>query len=144
MIFGQGEVHLFRLEEGEDLLQGIVAYCREAGIAQAVVSAIGAVRSPTLGAYDFAQGLYHRFTLEGDWELLALNGNISPAEDVEGPFAHLHILLGGHDGTVRGGHLFSAEVRVAEVVLHVLEGEPLRRERQPNGLLLWPTRGGEG
>ncbi len=142
MIFRQGEVHLFRLEEGEDLLQGIVAYCREAGIEQAVVSAIGAVRHPTIGAYDFAQAVYHRLTLEGDWELLALNGNVSSAEGVEGPFAHLHILLGGHDGSVRGGHLFSAEVRVAEVALHVLEGGPLRREPQSNGLLLWPT--GEG
>ncbi len=142
MIFEQGEVHLFRLEEGDDLLRGIVAYCREAGIAQAVVSAIGAVHHPTLGAYDFGEGRYRRFTLEGDWELLALNGNISPADGVEGPFAHLHLLLGGHQGEVRGGHLFEAEVRVAEVVIHVLEGEPLRRLPQSNGLLLWPSEKG--
>ncbi len=142
MRFRQGDVHLFRVEEGEDLLEALVAYCRQAKVNQAVVSAIGAVRHPIIGAYDFEEGVYHRLTLEGDWELLALSGNVSPTAEGEGPFAHLHVLLGDARGQVRGGHLFSAKVRVAEVALHVLEGEPLRRERQSNGLLLWPTTGG--
>ncbi len=140
MIFHTKRYHLYRLPPGVDLLRAVVDLCRQQAITTAWISGLGAVRTPTIGAYDFATGQYHRLTLEGDWELLVLNGNLTPAEGVEGPFAHLHVLLGDHHGQVRGGHLFAAEVLVAEIGVHVLEGaRVLRRVPQPNGLLLWPT-----
>ncbi len=144
MIVHVGEMHLFRLPEGDDLLQALVAHCRGAGIEAAWVHAIGAVRAPVIGAYDFATGRYRRVALEGDWELLSLSGNVSLAEGHDGPFAHLHVLLGDHEGGVRGGHLFAAEVRVAEVGLLALRGGAPQRVPQANGLLLWPLAGEEG
>ncbi len=135
--FKTREVQAFRLSPGAELIAGLTAHCEQHAIHQALILGLGAVREPEIGGYSFVEGVYHRLQLEGDWELLTLNANVSLKEGR--PFIHPHVTLGNSAGEVRGGHLFSAEVLVAEIFVYVLEGEPL--ERVPDaetGLSLWP------
>lgn len=131
-------LYVFRLPPGVDLLEGLTDYCRQAGIGQAILSGIGAVKKVEIAHFSFAAQEYHRLRLEDELELLALNGNVS-LRDGE-PFVHAHLLLGDREGRVWGGHCFAAEVLVAEIALHGLAGQPLERVLDPRlGLKLWPS-----
>jgi hypothetical protein len=114
----------------------VTDFCARHGIEQGFLVAIGAVRAPRISSYDFEAREYRAVQLEGDWELLGLNANVSLRDGR--PFIHPHVLLADPEGHTRGGHLEEAEVLVAEVSLVVLEGETL--ERVPDeelGLSLW-------
>lgn len=132
------DVRVFRLPTGVELVSALTDYCEGHNIAQAQVLGLGAVRTPRIGRYAFQTETYHDFVLEGEWELLALNANVS-LKDGE-PFVHAHAMLGDAEGQVRGGHLFAAEVLVAEITLTVLAGPPQERVTDPEtGLSLWST-----
>ncbi|MEA3397105.1 MAG: DUF296 domain-containing protein [Chloroflexota bacterium] len=136
--FKTHEVQSFRLSPGTELVAGLTAHCEQYDIHQALILGLGAVREPEIGSYSFEKGAYQRLQLAGDWELLTLNANVSLKEGR--PFIHPHVILGNSAGEVRGGHLFSAEVLVAEIFIHVLEGEPLERVLDAEtGLSLWPA-----
>jgi len=135
--FKTREVQAFRLSPGAELVAGLTAHCEQHAIRQALIAGIGALREPEVGSYSFEEGAYQRLQLAGDWELLTLNANVSLKEGQ--PFIHPHVILGNSAGEVRGGHLFSAEVLVAEIFVHILEGEPLERVTDAEtGLSLWP------
>lgn len=135
--FHNREIRAFRLKPGMEIIAALTAYCKAHDIRQGLILGIGALRNPRIGSYAFEEGEYHYLQLEGDWELLTLNANVSLKEGE--PFIHPHVILADPAGQVRGGHIVSAEVLVAEIYLHVLEGEPLERVSDPlTGLMLWP------
>jgi hypothetical protein len=135
--FHSREIRAFRLEPGMELVAALTAYCKAHEIEQGLILGLGAVRNPEIGSYAFEERAYHYLQLEGDWELLTLNANVS-LKDGE-PFLHPHVIVANSSGQVRGGHVLSAEVLVAEIYLHVLDGEPLEREPDSTtGLILWP------
>ena len=136
--FKTHEVQAFRLSPGAELVAALTAHCERHAIHQALILGLGALREPEIGGYSFEEGVYQRLQLAGDWELLTLNANVSLKEGR--PFIHPHVTLGNSAGEVRGGHLFSAEVLVAEIFVQVLEGEPLERVSDAEtGLSLWPA-----
>ncbi len=137
-IYKTTETHVFRLPTGVELVSALTDYCKIHDIRQAQVLGLGAVRNPRIGRYAFQTETYHDFVLEGEWELLALNANVSLKDGA--PFVHPHAMLGDAEGQVRGGHLFAAEVLVAEITLTVLAGPPQERVVDPKtGLSLWST-----
>ncbi len=134
------EIIVFRMASGAELISELTTYCQMHEIEMAQVLGIGALRDPEIGSYDFEADAYESFTLAGDWEMLTFNANVSLKDDA--PFVHPHVLLGNAAGEVRGGHLFAAEVLVAELQIHVLDGTPLHRVPDPvTGLMLWPVMG---
>ncbi len=140
-IYEKAEVHAIRLPTGVELVQALIDYCKAHEIEQAQVLGIGALRNPEIGSYSFADETYGSLTLDGDWEMLTFNANVS-LQDGE-PFVHPHVILGNAEGRVRGGHLFAAEVLVAELAIHVLHGEPRSRVTDAvTRLSLWPAEPG--
>ena len=135
MRFSRGRNFLFRVPEGEELLGFINDFAKKNNIIIGAVSAIGSLRDPKIGYFDEAAGGYKVIELSGLYELVSLSGNIS-LKDGE-PFAHIHVALGGPDGSLYGGHLVEGEVFVAEVFIQELLGELLERKPQENGLTLW-------
>ncbi len=131
-------VLVFRLPPGVDLLAELTRRCDLAGVGQAVIHGIGAVKNVEIAHYSFESQEYHRIELPGELELLALNGNVSRRDDAL--FVHAHVQLGDREGRVWGGHLFAAEVLVAEIAVQTLGGQPpLEREADlVSGLKLWP------
>ena len=135
MRFSRGRNFLFRVPEGEELLGFINDFAKKNNVLIGAVSAIGSLRDPKIGYFDEAAGEYKVIELSGLYELVSLSGNIS-LKDGE-PFAHIHVTLGGPDGSLYGGHLVEGEVFVAEVFIQELLGEPLERKPQEKGLALW-------
>jgi len=136
--YREGAYHALRLPTGVELVTALTAYCRDHDIWQAQVLGIGALRNPEIGSYSFVEERYTSFTLEGEWEMLTFNANVS-LKDRE-PFVHPHVILGDAEGHVRGGHLFAAEVLVAELTVQALQGKPRARVTDPlTGLSLWPA-----
>ena len=138
-VYATDRIYVFRLGPGAEILKALTAHCAKHNIQQSVIQGIGTLRDPVIGSYDFEDQEYRRLELPGIWELLTLNANSSLKEGT--PFIHAHATLGDAKGHCRGGHLFSAEVLVAEVTVHALAGRPLERYTDPEtGLSLWPTK----
>ena len=135
MEFSRGRTFLFRVPEGEDLLEFVNRFAEAKEIKTGVVSAIGSLKDPKIGYFDGDINDYRIIELEGTFEMVSLVGNVSLRN--EKPFAHIHVALGDGEGRLYGGHLFEGKVFVAEVFIQELKGSPLERKERKNGLSLW-------
>lgn len=98
------------LEKGEKLVESLTHFAKLTNLNAGSIQGLGALEEVELGFYHLHQKSYQRTTLKGDWELVALNGNITLKEGL--PFVHVHAALGGEDFSLKGGHLFEAVVAV--------------------------------
>jgi predicted DNA-binding protein with PD1-like motif len=115
------------LDKGEEIVATLTAFAREQKIEGGGLAAIGALEDPTLGFYDLGTKTYDQSLFKGEFELVALNGNISLVDGE--PFVHCHATLGKPDYSLIGGHLFSGTVAVtAEVHVRVFD-EAMKREK---------------
>lgn len=94
-------IHILRVDPGEDLLASIQRFLQESGIRQAVV--LGGYG--TLAAYHLHWVTHNRIPTEnvfrrgeGGIEILAMNGLVVDGEP------HIHVALSNKDGAF-GGHL---------------------------------------
>ena len=135
--FKSGRRFVGRLPHGEDLIKSIEAFCEATAVSMATFSAIGAVTSVTLGAYDQKQQVYVTYAKEAPLEIVTCTGNISLKDG--NPMVHAHILLADMHGKTIGGHLFSETIIYAgEIDLVELTGKPLERAYDTTtGLMLW-------
>jgi predicted DNA-binding protein with PD1-like motif len=122
-------IHILRVDPGEDVLESVRTFLREAGIQQAVV--LGGYG--TLAGYHLHWVTHNRIPTEnlfrrgsGGIEILAMNGMVVDGEP------HIHVALSTPDGAF-GGHLepgCTAYV-LCEVFFAEVEGVLLRRQRVP-------------
>ncbi len=106
-----GDDILLRLDPGEELHATLHAVAEALDLnAAAVTSGIGRVRQSVYGYMD-DDHVYHRRTIEGGAELVALQGNLVRHEQGH-PFTHLHVVLSDDDLRPAAGHLFEATVHV--------------------------------
>jgi predicted DNA-binding protein with PD1-like motif len=123
---GSGSELIVKLEDGEDLLEGLAGLGVEAGL----VFGIGMVREAKLGYWNGSA--YEEHELKEPAELLSLQCNLSLKDGK--PFPHCHAVLGRRDGTVMGGHLLSAKVHnVNELYIKRLRIK-LKRRQEESGL----------
>ena len=125
-------IHILRVDPGEDVLESVRTFLREAGIQQAVV--LGGYG--TLAGYHLHWVTHNRIPTEnlfrrgnGGIEILAMNGLVVDGEP------HIHVALSTPDGAF-GGHLepgCTAYV-LCEVFFAEVEGVLLRRQRVPVGV----------
>src|SRR5262249_269445 len=84
-----------------------------------------------LGYYDLHKKDYIRKTFDDeDYELLALNGNISLKDML--PYVHVHTALGRSDFSLFGGHMFEAVVAVTAEIYITPFGVMSERSFQEN------------
>ena len=115
-----------RLDRGEEIVSTLTGFLAEQGVRAGALTAIGAVDEAELGLFSMERKEYLRRDFSGEYEIVALTGNVSTLDGE--PFAHLHVLLSDQDFAVIGGHLFRARVSVTcEIDLVVQEGEITRR-----------------
>jgi predicted DNA-binding protein with PD1-like motif len=122
-----GRVHILRVDPGEDVLESVQAFLKEAGIRQAVV--MGGYG--TLAAYHLHWVTHNRIPTEnafgrgyGGMEILTMNGLVVDGEP------HIHVALSTPDGAF-GGHLEPGCIAyvLCEVFLGEVEGVTLGRRR---------------
>ena len=116
-----GDDVFLRLDPGEEIHASLQALADTIDLnAAAVTSGIGRVRASVYGFMD-DDHVYHRRTIEGGAELVALQGNLARHQDGQA-FTHLHVVLSDDDLVPAAGHLFEATVHVtAEIHLRRMD-----------------------
>jgi uncharacterized protein len=102
--------YIVRFEVGEKLPEKLVELARMHGWQSGSIMGLGSVKNVVLGYYDLAKKEYVNFKVDGVVEVVSLNGNLSLVDGTQ--FWHLHVCVGDHAGTIRGGHLMSMEVAI--------------------------------
>ena len=122
-------IHILRIDPGEDVLESVKRFLKEAGIRQAVV--LGGYG--TLAAYHLHWVTHNRIPTdnlfrrgEGGMELLSMNGLVVEGEP------HIHMTLSMPDGAF-GGHLEPGCVAyvLCEIFFAEVEGARMSRQRVP-------------
>ena len=129
--------YLLRLKRGDDLLNSLSEIVKENDIKLASITGLGAVSRVVFGYYDQKDWEYNFIEKEGQFEILALNGNVS-IKDGE-PMVHAHIMLADDNGNAFGGHLAEGtEVFASEIEIQELSNaNKVRKYDEDTGLTLW-------
>jgi uncharacterized protein len=138
MKFGQlnDRAYALRLEPGEDIHEQIQGFCAANNIANAAVSGIGSVDSPTLAHYSVKTKQFTDQQLTGIFEVTSLLGNVALADGQ--PFAHLHVTLSGPDMHTLGGHLVKGECSATlELILETYPSHHWKTPDDSIGLKVW-------
>ena len=131
-----GNDYVLRIDRGEEVMERLTAFCREAGVKLASVTGLGAADRVTVGLYDVGEKQYHKEELTGPMEITSLTGSITEQEGK--PYLHLHITVCGRDLSVRGGHLNECRISATcELNIHCVDGQVGRRYDPVTGLNLF-------
>ena len=90
-----------RLDRGENVVASIADICDQEGVSAAGLSAIGAVNYAEIGLYQVKQQVFRANILEGEYELVSLNGSVSGW--MEGVYLHVHAALQMNMGRCAAG-----------------------------------------
>jgi uncharacterized protein len=100
------------LDTGDRVMESIVRFAAENGLAASEFTAIGAWAWAKLACFDPESRSYVDIPVDEQVELVSLNGRITRPEGDQGdPHLHVHCVLSRPDGSVIAGHLMEAEVR---------------------------------
>lgn len=113
----QGSTNSFVLvlKTGERLQEGIKKCAEDAQLLGASIQGIGQFLNPTF-AYYGPNEQPHTISLEGTYEVISLNGNISLSN--EHYYTHIHAVLGNDKLEARAGHIKESTIgATAELVI---------------------------
>lgn len=128
-------LHLLVLEKGEEIVKSLIEHCQSNNINSAWISGLGALSQASLALYQLDSKSYSKTKIEGDFELLMLNGNIGQLENKT--MAHLHAVISDKEMHSLGGHLDSAVVAATcEIKLELLPFDIQRKFSEEIGLNL--------
>lgn len=130
------KTYVIVFDTGDEVVSGLLNFAKQHQIANARLTAIGALRSLTLGYFAWQKKEYEKIPVDEQVEVLSLAGNL--VSSPQGPKLHAHIVVGKRDGTAHGGHLVEAFVRpTLEVMLIESASGPIeRRHDEATGLAL--------
>lgn len=131
-----GDKIVVRIDRGEEIIDKIKEVATKENVRLAEITAIGAVREFTVGAFDFNEKKYAAHSFTGCYEIVSLLGSVNT---LGGEFyCHLHMCAAGADGVAVGGHLNRAIVgATCELFMTVLNGEIDRKFDESVGLNLF-------
>jgi predicted DNA-binding protein with PD1-like motif len=124
-----GRTLVLILDQGEEASAAVTAFADAKAITAASVAAIGAFESAKVGWFDPAAKRYIPISVDEQYEVLSLLGDIAQGDDGKASL-HLHAVLGLRDGSVRGGHLLGGNVRPVLEVTMVEAASKLRRKKR--------------
>jgi predicted DNA-binding protein with PD1-like motif len=106
-----GDNYIVSIDNHQEIMSALAAFCEEQGIHAGEVRGIGAVCKATLRFLNPETKKYVDKTFDEQMEAASLIGNISEKDGKV--YLHVHATLGRSDYTVVGGHLLSATLRGA-------------------------------
>ncbi len=125
-----GNTYFVYVQQNEKIMDTLTQFCKDHDIHNGQISGIGAIKNIEIGSYDVENKEYIIHQLNEVWELTSYQANVL-LKDGE-PFIHAHINISDHNLTVKGGHLFEADVAaVGEFILRKIETDG-KRELDPN------------
>jgi predicted DNA-binding protein with PD1-like motif len=121
--------------KGDEALSGLTDFAIARNITDAHFTGIGAVSSATLAWLDVPHKVYHRIAVPEQVEVLSLIGDVATFNGK--PVVHMHAVLGHHDGTTTGGHVFELNANPTLEVFLTVNSVPLKkRPDDPSGMKL--------
>tara|TARA_B100001059_G_C17804859_1_gene568498 strand:- start:619 stop:1044 length:426 start_codon:yes stop_codon:yes gene_type:complete len=127
------DTYLISLNQNEEIMQTLTAFCTENDILNGQLSGIGAIKDIEIGAYILEEKKYVKEIFSDTWELSSLQGNILLKDN--DPFIHAHVTISDHHFNAKGGHLFEATVAVAgEFIIRKINLSTKREYDQNIGL----------
>lgn len=125
--------YIIRLEIGEEIFESLQKLIAEENIKLARITGIGACDYAEVGMYVVSKKDYRKTILEGDMEILSLDGNISERDG--NPHIHIHAVLEDMNHEIKGGHLDKAIISATcEIILDVIDGSITRKFDEQSGL----------
>jgi predicted DNA-binding protein with PD1-like motif len=126
-------VYAIIFSKGDDVLSGLTDFALAHHIVDAHFTAIGATSSATLAYLDLPHKLYHAIPVHEQCEVLSLIGDVALYNDK--PIVHMHAVLGRHDGSTVGGHVFELIINPTLEVFFTANTTPLKkRPDEPSGM----------
>lgn len=122
---GEAPSYLLVFHTGQEIMKGLLAFAKKHDLVAGHLSGIGAISGAEIGYFDPETNAYRHHRENEQAELLSLAGNLALNDD--GPFFHVHVVLGARDGSARGGHLFEATVRPTVELVLTTSPRPVRR-----------------
>ena len=104
-------VYILSIDNHQEIMEALAAFCREKGISAGEVTGIGAICEATFRFLDPATKQYVDRTFAEQMEVTCLTGNISRKDGK--PYLHIHVTASRRDYTCIGGHLLTARVNGA-------------------------------
>ena len=126
---GQGKAWALILESGDEFSDCIHRFAKDNHLSAADFKGIGAFRRVVVGYFDWERKDYKRIPFDEQLEVLALTGDVA-LENGKAK-AHAHVVLGGQDGSVCGGHLLEAHVRPTLEIVVRESPQELKRVYDP-------------
>ncbi|MGE3272725.1 MAG: PPC domain-containing DNA-binding protein [Chloroflexota bacterium] len=122
-------------DKGDEVMAGLTAFAKEAGLSGAHFTAIGAFTEATLGYFDRDRKDYKKIPIKEQVEVLSLVGDVALKDG--DPQVHAHVVVGTKEGMARGGHILSATVWPTLEVIVTESPRHLRKKHDPEtGLAL--------
>ena len=131
-----GDDYLIRLDRGEEVLTEIKKVCEAENILLGSINGIGATWVASIGVFNRKEFKYESKNFKGDFEIIALTGNISTMNDK--CYLHFHITIGNIiTGESHSGHLNNCVIsQTGEIFLHKVNGKVDREFSNEIGLNL--------
>ena len=133
------EVYI-RIDKDEEIIENILNICKKENIKTAHFKGIGGCDKIDIQTYIPEKEDFISHIKTGIFELLSLDGNISP-EDDESLAIHAHAsfsYLEDNEIKMIGGHLKSAQVRyTAEIILTPAQNDIERMTDSKTGIRVW-------
>lgn len=131
----QEKTYALIFEKGDEVMDGLTAFAKEAGLSGAHFTAIGAFSEATLGYFERERRDYKKIPVSEQVEVLSLIGDVALSDGK--PQVHAHVVVGTSDGSTRGGHLLQATVWPTLEVIVTESPKHLRKVYDPEtGLAL--------
>lgn len=127
-----GDTIIVRMDPGEEIVEQVTEIAKKEKIKTAMVNALGATNSFTIGAYSIPDQRYYSKDYSGVWEIVSLHGNITGGEN---PVVHLHLGAGSDTGEMVGGHLNRAVISATcEMFITLYDANVEKTKNPANGL----------
>lgn len=107
---GLQRVYSLTFAEDDEVISTLRTFAAQEKLGDSTVAGIGAFKQVDLARYNPATKQLDAIAIDDDQvEVLSFIGQIVPRDGT--PNVHVHVVLGRHDGTTRGGHLVRGVVR---------------------------------
>lgn len=131
-----GNTIIARIDKNEEIIERLLAICKEEKVTLANVNALGAVGEFQVGLFNTKEKKYYSTKYEGDFEIVSLTGSITTKQGEL--YNHIHMSAADQENKVYGGHLNYAKVSATcEMFIQVIEGKVEREFNEEVGLNLF-------
>lgn len=134
-IISDGNTIILRFDKNEDVIKGLIDYCKKQQVTAAHLTGLGACGSVTLSFYDLHKKKYLDKKFDEELEILGITGNIAKLD--EKTVLHAHGVFGKQNYQTIGGHVKELIVSATcEIHLTILNDTIKRAYDKKTGLNL--------